>query len=70
MISVYAPSISRATKDDNYFILGRADNPFHLAAVSFLKTTNYVLHRMMRRALLMYSSFSRKICSTAKVFTI
>ena len=40
MISVHVPSISSTTKDDNYSILGQADHPFHLAAVSFLKTTN------------------------------
>ena len=52
-MSIHALCISPATKDDNYSILGQADHPFHLAAVSFLKTTNYLifLHRMMRRAL-------------------
>ena len=43
MMSAYAPSISSATKDDNYSILGQADHPFHLAAVSFLKTTNLLI---------------------------
>ena len=55
MMSTYAPSISSATKDDNYSILGQADHPFHLAAVSFLKTTNYLIvsHRMMRVILIL-----------------
>ena len=52
-MSIHALCISPATKDDNYSILGLADHPFHLAAVSFLKATNYLIvsRRMMRIAL-------------------